>query len=196
MAKPNDAQIEPKKAAPVKRARRRPYETPTKEEEDAVKQAIEGNQPRKNATVGRSAPSMTEPVTPVEGPAEKVSTGSDRAEREREAWRIVKGYLYKVSAFAAIPIPIVDLAGVVLNQSEMLRELSEVYETDSEKDGPNEAAGKVWGGYNAITTGAMVLGSAMKMIPVLGSALGIGSVGLSAAASTYNLGKSIIAKRR
>ena len=191
MKEPEGTQDNPEKPVTVQRKRRRLYESLPTEEEKAFSVAIEEHKVGEKVPAGgRSVDQSRAPKPPDQ------AKDSDSLERDREAWDIIEKYIYKVGANAVIPIPVVDLAAVILKQTEMLRKLAETYDVDYDEYLAMDVVRKVWRAYNGFTMGAIVLGSAAKVVPILGSAVGMGTVGFSAAASTYTLGKLAVEENR
>ncbi|MDA9982063.1 YcjF family protein [Gammaproteobacteria bacterium] len=191
MKEPEGTQDNPEKPATVQRKRRRLYESLPAEEEKAFTLAIEEHKVGENVPAGgRSVDQSRAPKPPDR------AKDSDSLERDREAWDIIEKYIYKVGANAMIPIPVIDLAAVILKQTEMLRKLAETYDVDYDEYLAMDVVRKVWRAYNGFTMGAIVLGSAAKVVPILGSVVGMGPVSFSAAASTYALGKLAVEENR
>ncbi len=88
----------------------------------------------------------------------------------------------------AIPVPLVDIAAVTAIQLDLIKSLAEHYEVDYSKE-----RGKVLATTLIGTTVGNVIGrvgaSAIKVIPGIGTILGVGSMAVFAGASTYALGK-------
>jgi uncharacterized protein (DUF697 family) len=89
-----------------------------------------------------------------------------------------------------IPVPFVDLAAVTGVQIKMLSELSKVYEVPFEKNRGKLIAGSLIG---SVVPGALgAVGSALKVVPVIGSLAGAPAMVLFCGASTWALGKVFI----
>lgn len=191
MAEPDGGNNESEKPATVQRKRRRLYESLPAEEEQALTQVIEGNKIAKEDLAGGKRSCRGR-----KGKAAARAKDWKSFDRDREAWNIIGEYIYKVGANAFIPIPGLDLAAVLFKQTEMLRKLAKAYGVDYDERLTMDIVRKVWRAYNGFTMGASVLGSAAKMVPFLGSAVGMGPLGFSAAASTYTLGKLAVEENR
>ena len=193
MKEPEGAQDNPEKPVTVQRKRRRLYESLPAEEEKAFTLAIEEHKVGEKVPAGGRSVDQSRAPKP---PDRAKDSNSDSLERDREAWDIIEKYIYKVGANAVIPIPVVDLAAVILKQTEMLRKLAETYDVDYDEYLAMDVVRKVWKAYNGFTMAAIVLGSVVKVVPILGSVVGIGPVSFSAAASTYALGKLAVEENR
>lgn len=90
-----------------------------------------------------------------------------------------------------IPIPIIDIAAVAAIQLDMLKSICELYEVDYSKE-----QGKFWIGALAGSTLSSALArfgaSAVKAIPVIGTAIGMTSMSIISAASTYAIGSVFV----
>jgi len=88
----------------------------------------------------------------------------------------------------AIPVPLVDIAAVTAVQMDLVKELAREYEVDFNQERSKALATTLVG-----TTVGNLVGragaSAIKVIPGIGTLLGIGSMAVFAGASTYALGK-------
>lgn len=104
--------------------------------------------------------------------------------RKEQAHKIVQNHLLFAGGAGLVPIPGVDIVAVTAIQIEMLRQLSNLY-------GHNFAENQIKSYMSAFTGGVVArLGaSALKTIPVVGTALGSASMALTASASTYAIGQ-------
>ncbi len=98
--------------------------------------------------------------------------------------RIVQNHAIGAAAVGLVPVPLLDLAGLVVVQLDMLRAMSEIYEVPfSDKLGRSLIASLV-GGMVPLSSVSL-----LKAIPVLGPLLvGVGAPVL-AGASTYAVGR-------
>jgi len=113
---------------------------------------------------------------------------SDEAVRSEKAKKLIRRNVYWALGFAAIPVPLVDVAGVFAAQIKMLRELTTLYGmpfSESRAKAIVSALITTIGG-NAIATA--VVGSLLKAIPVVGTAMAIVTMPIVGAAVTQTLG--------
>jgi len=100
---------------------------------------------------------------------------------------IINKHMYWSVATGMIPIPIIDVAAVTAIQLDMLKQLSRHYDSDY-----SEVQGKSWIGSLTTNTMSSLLVragvSAIKTIPVVGTAIGVTSMAILSGASTYAIG--------
>jgi len=134
------------------------------------------------------------------GTAAEGSTGSGATEmtdahRDELASKLVDRFSLWSGAAGLIPVPIVDVAAVGGVQLQMLRRLSEIYGvpfTDNRgKSIIASLAGSLIPASTATTT-AMGVGSLMKGLPGIGTAIGALSMPVFSAGATYVIGKVFI----
>ena len=168
------------------RKRRRLYDTLSADEEVALTQAVEEHKAEHKRLYARDVHqgNSIESSQTVDG---------SRSDRQRDqAWRIINRSIQRVGTIALIPLPMVDLAAVTYIQTEMLRKLARTFELDYHEPLVLNIVSKVWKAYDGFTLGSSVFGSAAKMIPFVGSMVGMGTVNYAAVGSTYTLGKLVI----
>jgi uncharacterized protein (DUF697 family) len=123
------------------------------------------------------------------GPATSPMTD---AERDEQASQLVDRLSLWSGAAGLIPIPLVDMVAVGGVQLHMLRRLSEIYGVPfSENRGKSvlaSVAGAVIPASTATTT-AMGVGSFMKGLPGLGTAIGALTMPVVSAGATWIIGK-------
>jgi uncharacterized protein (DUF697 family) len=112
-------------------------------------------------------------------------------EREIQARRIVKTHTWVATGVGLIPLPFVDLVGVTAVQLRMLHELTKLYGVPFSRDLGKELIGALLGSLVPLSLTATV-GSAAKMIPIVGSFVGGLSTPLLVGAATYAIGKVFI----
>lgn len=108
--------------------------------------------------------------------------------RSASAKKMVRHYTYWALGLGAIPIPFVDVAGVLGAQIKMLRELSKLYGVAFSE---NRAKALVSALISTIGGGVLsvaVVGSLLKLIPVVGTAMGVVAMPAVAGAVTLTLG--------
>lgn len=109
-------------------------------------------------------------------------------EKINSSEEVIRHHVYAAVGSGLIPIPFVDLLGVMGTQLNMLRKLGEVYEVPFRKDLAKSAIAALVGSVSSVAL-AGPLGSGLKMIPLVGSTAGALSMSISGGASTYAIGK-------
>lgn len=123
------------------------------------------------------------------------TTGMTEEERDQVASKLVDRFSLWSGAAGLIPIPLVDMAAVGGVQLQMLRRLSEIYGVPfSENRGKSiiaSLAGAVIPASTATTT-AVGVGSLVKSLPGVGTAIGALTMPVFSAGATYVIGKVFI----
>jgi len=105
-----------------------------------------------------------------------------------KADRIIRNHMLTAMGVGLIPFPVVDMVGITGVQLNMLRRLSNTYEVPfTEHKVKNILASLV--GAGAVDPIGRGLMSLVKAVPVVGTALGVISVPVTAGAVTYAVGK-------
>jgi uncharacterized protein (DUF697 family) len=128
-------------------------------------------------------------------PTDSGPTPKTDEERDALASQLVDRFSLWSGAAGLIPVPFVDMAAVGGVQLQMLRRLSEIYGVPfSENRGKSvvaSLAGAIIPASTATTT-AMSVGSMLKAVPGLGTAVGALSMPVFSAGVTYVIGKVFI----
>lgn len=88
-----------------------------------------------------------------------------------------------------VPLPLVDMVAVLAVELKMLKQLSDVYDAKFTDDVAKKVVGSLLTSVGSVSLGIAVAGSLFKLVPVLGSTLGVVSVPVFAATFTSALGK-------
>lgn len=108
--------------------------------------------------------------------------------RQKRADKIIKDFAFGSSLTGFIPIPFVDTIGLIGVQRLMIYKLSKVYEVPYSKE-----LAKIWIStlMSSLTTSAVspLLGSAVKLIPGIGTLAGGTTMAVLGSSSTYAIGK-------
>ena len=128
-------------------------------------------------------------------PTDSTATPTTDEDRDQLASQLVDRFSLWSGAAGLIPVPFVDMAAVGGVQLQMLRRLSEIYGIPfSDNRGKSiiaSLAGAVIPASTATTT-AMGVGSLLKGLPGLGTAIGALTMPVFAAGVTYVIGKVFI----
>lgn len=104
---------------------------------------------------------------------------------------IVKNHIIASITLGIIPVPLFDLAALTTTQMNMLRSLSEHYEVPQEGSNMTSLVTSLIGGSLPVL-GVVGLSSFAKLIPGIGTLAGSASLGVTAGAVTYAVGKTFI----
>jgi uncharacterized protein (DUF697 family) len=117
---------------------------------------------------------------------------SANTDRQARAHSIITKYAAFGFGGGIIPFPMMDIAAVAAVQLKMLADLAELYEVEFVDNWGKSSLSSLVGGSMPHVLAAGTLGSLIKAIPVVGSAVGMASVPLMAAGITYAVGKVFI----
>lgn len=105
--------------------------------------------------------------------------------------KIIKNHTLSSIGVGLIPAPAVDFAGLLVIQSNMIKKITTLYNVPFVKSAAKNALTSLIGG--AFFANAMpLLSSMIKVIPVIGQAIGMVTMPISCGASTYATGKVFI----
>jgi len=107
-------------------------------------------------------------------------------EKKYKADNIIKNHVMFATGAGAIPIPLLDFAGVTAVQLDMMKKLTNLY-----NENYSENVGKAFIASLTSTSIARMGASLIKAIPIVGTALGVVSMSIMSGASTYALGNVI-----
>lgn len=117
------------------------------------------------------------------------------SERTAEANAIVSRYWKWAAAAGLIPIPLVDVAAVTGVQLKMIADLARLYGIPFQKDRGKALAGALVSSLSPSLLSAGTLaavGPALKVIPGIGTAVGVVVTPAFNAATTYALGRVFV----
>jgi len=108
----------------------------------------------------------------------------EKKNHSKLANQVINQHVIWSMAAGAVPVPILDIAAVTMIQIDMVKQLCAAYDLPY-----TESQGKSIVTSIAGSTIARIAASAVKGIPVIGSALGSVSMVILSGASTYGIGK-------
>ena len=114
------------------------------------------------------------------------------SDKDVAAQEIVKKYALYAAGAGLIPFPVVDFAAITALEVKMLSDLGSLYSIPFSQDKVRPIVASLIGGYTSTKMGYGMGASAMKSIPILGSALGMIAVPAFGAGLTYAIGKVFI----
>ncbi len=113
-------------------------------------------------------------------------------QRHAAAERLVQQYSLGGTALGLVPVPLLDMAGLVAVQLKMLHGLARIYEIDFRADLGRSAVASLLGGLLPTTLAPSIAASLGKLIPGFGQLLGAGTQAVVGGAVTYAVGKVFI----
>ena len=128
-------------------------------------------------------------------PTDSGTTPMTDEQRDEAASQIVDRFSLWSGAAGLIPVPIVDIAAVGGLQLQMLRRISEVYGVPFSRNRGKSIIASLAGALipaSTATTTAMSVGSLMKGLPGIGTAIGALTMPVFSAGATYVIGKVFI----
>ncbi len=134
-----------------------------------------------------AAPELPPPPSP---PAIPVVV--EPAARAAAAEEIVRRYLPYALGAGLVPLPIFDVAAISGVQLKLIAELSALYGVEFTPHRARNIVAALLGGVGAWTLAAGAFGSAIKMLPGVGTFFGAGTLPLMAGGATYATGRIFI----
>ncbi|MBK8266367.1 MAG: YcjF family protein [Nannocystis sp.] len=117
--------------------------------------------------------------------ADPVAEASRRSDEARE---VIKRNVYWAIGLGAIPLPLVDAAGVLVAQIKMIRELAEIYDIPFSESRAKAIVSALATSLGTQTLSYAFIGSIFKIVPALGPAFGLVTMPIVAGALTRTLG--------
>ena len=117
-----------------------------------------------------------------------VSTADIQARKEA-AEGIIRRNVYWALGAGVVPIPIADILAVSAVEVKLLRELSNLYNVKFTEHIASKIVSSLLTGIGSVGIGAAIGGSLAKIVPVIGTTLGIVSVPVLSGAITHAIGK-------
>lgn len=111
----------------------------------------------------------------------------DDIQKLQRSEEIIRNHVMWASGVGAIPLPIIDIAGVTVVQLDMIRQLANLYGVNYDESSGKHIITAVAG-----STMARLGASFVKAIPVIGQLLGGVSMSILSGASTYGMGKVFV----
>lgn len=113
-------------------------------------------------------------------------------DRKKRALDLVKYHSYASGALGLIPVPGADVAAVSASQLNMIHKLTKLYGVEFAQERTRAIVVALVGGVMPGALSTSVLGSAVKAIPFLGTALGMAVMPALSLAATQALGRVFI----
>lgn len=105
--------------------------------------------------------------------------------------KIIRQHALSAIGVGLLPVPGADFAGLLIVQSNMIKEITRLYEVPFLKEAAKNALTSLIGG--AFFTNAMpILSSMVKAVPIIGQSVGMVTMPIFCGASTYATGNVFI----
>jgi uncharacterized protein (DUF697 family) len=127
-------------------------------------------------------PVIDDPV--VDGPVDPVA-------RARRVDALSKNHILMAMGVGLIPLPVVDIVGVVAVQLALIKKLSAEYGVAFREDRSRAILTSLLGGLFPVAAGEVVI-SLLKFIPLVGATAGAVTMPVLFGASTYAVGKVFV----
>ncbi|MQP66434.1 DUF697 domain-containing protein [Niveispirillum sp. SYP-B3756] len=103
----------------------------------------------------------------------------------------IKSYVVAAVALSAVPLPLVDVAGIAAIQLRMIQKLSQLYGKPFSSSLGSSLQGALLGTFGGLG-GGLAVGSLVKIVPGIGWALSAATMPIAAGASTYAIGRVFV----
>lgn len=117
----------------------------------------------------------------------------DETARELRAENLIKGYVVATVAASAVPVPVLDLAASLAIQLRMIQRLSQLYGHSFSERAARNTISALGGSVLGVGAGYTLGMSFAKIIPGVGWMIGMATVPVVAGASTYAIGRVVMA---
>lgn len=104
---------------------------------------------------------------------------------------IVRKHVYASAGTGLIPIPYIDLVGLLGVQLHMLKKLSELYHIPFKKELAKSSIGSLLGSVGSVALSGPVA-SLLKLVPIVGTTTSAVSMSITGGAGTYAIGKVFV----
>ena len=118
-------------------------------------------------------------------------TATARAERLARAHSLTQNYVLASASIALVPVPLVDLVGLMALQIKLVHGLAKHYDVPFKENVARSLVASLLSGASS-TLLARGLASLAKAVPVLGTLAGGGGIAVSSASVTYAVGEVFI----
>jgi uncharacterized protein (DUF697 family) len=112
----------------------------------------------------------------------------DSASRIEKAQAIIRRNVFWALGAGVVPVPVVDVMAVMAVQVKMLKEFSDLYGRTFSEGLAKKLVISLFSSAGIVGIGGLIAGSLVKVVPVLGSTLGVVTVPIIAGASAYATG--------
>lgn len=121
-----------------------------------------------------------------------MSTEVVQIPKAAQAEAIVNNHIAWATGAGLIPFPLFDLAAIVGVQLKMLKEMSELYGVEFRENRVKSIVASLFTGVGSTSVAVASVGTVAKLVPGIGSILGVVTLPVVAGAFTYAIGKIFI----
>lgn len=107
------------------------------------------------------------------------------------ASNVIKDHVIASVAVGAVPVPLIDVAGIAAIQLRMIRKLSQLYGKPFSDSLSRSVIASLAGSFGGVAAGA-IAGSVVKIVPGIGWMLSMASLPVIAGASTHAVGRVFV----
>lgn len=104
---------------------------------------------------------------------------------------VIKDHIIASVAVGAVPVPLIDVAGIAAIQLRMIRKLSQLYGKPFSDSLGRSVVASLVGSFGGVAAGALA-SSVVKIVPGIGWMLSMASLPVVAGASTYAIGRVFV----
>ncbi len=160
----------------------------------AVKQSAKSDKDDPRIVINVDGAQNTTPTDKAESKpvAEAGSSGVDGASRLARAEAIIRTNVHWAIGSGVVLIPVVDLLAVSGIQIKMLSELSKLYGLSFREDIAKKIMGSLFSSVLGVGIGVVLCASIAKIVPVVGTSIGLITVPIAAGAFTHTTGKIFV----
>lgn len=116
----------------------------------------------------------------------------DPAARLDRAQGVVQRNVYWAMGAGVLPLPLVDMVAITGVQLKMLRELSKLYDLKFSEGAAKKAVMSLLVGVGGVSIGSIIGTSLVKLLPVVGTSLGVASVPVISGMLTHAVGRTFV----
>lgn len=109
--------------------------------------------------------------------------------RQEQAEKLSKSHILWSMGCGLIPVPLVDLAGIMAVQVRLVAKMSEIYGVSYSEHRVKNIVAPLVTSVGVVPIGAGIMGSLVKSIPLVGTLVGVASMPVVAGATTYAISK-------
>lgn len=134
----------------------------------------------------------TEIPAPTTSSTAEAESATEPRSRSAQAEGIIRRNVYWALGLGVIPVPLFDVAAVAAVEMKMLKELSAVYEVEFSRGIAKKLIYSLLSSAGIVGMGTLLAGSLAKLVPLVGTALGLMSVPVVVGAFTHGLGQVLL----
>jgi uncharacterized protein (DUF697 family) len=128
---------------------------------------------------------------PVDPASEVPEVPVDPVARAQRVEALSKNHILMAMGVGLVPLPVVDLVGVLAVQLDLISKLSAEYGVPFRKDRGKAILTSLLGGLFPVAAGEVVI-SLLKFVPLIGQTTGAVTMPILVGASTYAVGKVFV----